>query len=99
MIRVDFNVPIENGVITNDNRIVEALPTIKYALENNAKIILISHLGRIKEAKDLEKNSLRVVAQKLAELLDHEVLFIPKTRGIEVDAAVIEMKAGDIISA
>lgn len=97
LIRVDFNVPIENGVITNDNRIVEALPTIKYALENNAKIILISHLGRIKEAKDLEKNSLRVVAQKLAELLDHEVLFIPKTRGIEVDAAVIEMKAGDII--
>lgn len=97
LIRVDFNVPIENGLITNDNRIVEALPTIKYALDNNAKIVLISHLGRIKTQEDLKKNSLRVVAQRLAQLLDRDVMFIDETRGSVVDNAVANMKNGDII--
>ena len=49
LIRVDFNVPMKNGVITNDNRIVQALPTIKYAIDHNAKVVLFSHLGRVAE--------------------------------------------------
>ena len=57
LIRVDFNVPMKDGVITNDNRIVQALPTIQYALDHNAKVVLFSHLGRVKEEADKAKNS------------------------------------------
>ena len=69
LIRVDFNVPMKNGVITNDNRIVQALPTIQYALDQNAKVVLFSHLGRVKTEEDKAKNSLAPVAKKLAEIL------------------------------
>ena len=55
IIRVDFNVPIKDGNITDDNRIKESLKTIQYAIDNNAKVILMSHLGRVKEEQDLEK--------------------------------------------
>ena len=56
IIRCDFNVPIKDGKIVDDNRIKESLETIKYAMDNNAKVILLSHLGRIKDISDLEKN-------------------------------------------
>ena len=69
LIRVDFNVPMKNGVITNDNRIVQALPTIQYALDQNAKVVLFSHLGRVKTAEDLAKNSLAPVAVRLPTTL------------------------------
>ena len=77
LIRVDFNVPIHDGIITDDNRIIQALPTINYAINNGGKVILLSHLGRIKSAEDLAKNSLKPVANKLEELLGQKVLFIP----------------------
>ena len=83
LIRCDFNVPMKNGEITDDNRIVTSLPTIKYALEHNAKVVLFSHLGRVKEEADLAKNDLRPVANRLSELLGKEVNFIPVTRGEE----------------
>ena len=97
LIRVDFNVPMKNGVITNDNRIVQALPTIKYALENNAKLILFSHLGRVKEEEDKAKNSLAPVAKRLEELLGQKVKFIGATRGKELEEAVNNMAEKEIV--
>ena len=97
LMRVDFNVPMKNGVITDTNRIVQALPTIKYALEQDAKLVLFSHLGRVKEEADKAKNSLAPVAVRLAELLGQEVKFIPETRGEALEKAVKEMKPRDIV--
>lgn len=97
IIRVDFNVPIKDGIITDDNRIIESLDTIKYAIKHQSKVILLSHLGRIKEESDKAKNTLKPVAKRLSELLNKEVLFIPYTRGIEVEDAINKMQNGDVI--
>ena len=97
LIRCDFNVPMKDGIISDDNRIVTSLPTINYALENNAKVILFSHLGRVKEENDLIKNNLKPVATRLSELLGKEVKFVSVTRGIELESAVNDMKNGDVI--
>lgn len=97
IIRVDFNVPIKEGKIIDDTRIVGALKTINYCLEKRAKIILLSHLGRVKEEADLEKNNLAPVAIRLSELLNKKVIFIDKTRGEELETAVSNMENEDII--
>lgn len=97
LIRCDFNVPIKDGNIMDDNRIVTSIPTIKYAIEHNAKVILLSHLGRIKTVDDVKKNSLSPVAIKLSLLLNKPVTFIPKTRGKELEDAISLMKNGDVI--
>ncbi len=97
LIRVDFNVPIKDGVITDDNRIKESLETINYAINNEAKVILFSHLGRVKEESDLSKNDLLPVSIRLSELLGKEVKFINKTRGKELEDAVNNMHDGDVI--
>lgn len=97
LIRCDFNVPIKEGKIVDDTRITAALPTIKYCLEKNAKVILFSHLGRIKEESDLEKNTLAPVAKRLEELLNQKVTFINKTRGEELENAINNMNNKDII--
>ena len=97
IIRVDFNVPIKDGMITDDNRIKESLPTIIYALEHGAKIILMSHLGRIKCKEDLEKNNLVVVSKRLSDLLNKDVIFCNETRGINLENSIANMKQGDII--
>ena len=97
IIRVDFNVPITDGHITDDNRIKESLKTIKYAIDNKAKVILLSHLGRIKDVSDLEKNDLRVVAIRLSELLFKPVKFVNATRGIEVENTINSMEPGDVV--
>lgn len=97
IIRCDFNVPLKDGKITDDNRIVMSLPTIKYALDNNAKVILLSHLGRVKEEADLAKNDLRPVALRLSELLGQEVKFIDKTRGEELENTVNNMNPKDVV--
>jgi len=97
LIRCDFNVPMKNGEITDENRIITSLPTIKYALENNAKVVLFSHLGRVKEESDLVKNDLKPVANRLSELLEKNVNFIDKTRGTELESAIENMNNGDIV--
>ena len=97
LIRCDFNVPIKDGKIVDDNIIVMSLPTIKYALGNNAKVILFSHLGRVKEEADLAKNDLAPVAARLSELLDKEVVFVPVTRGEELENAIKNMNPRDVI--
>ncbi|OIJ45090.1 phosphoglycerate kinase, partial [Listeria monocytogenes] len=74
----------KSGKITNDNRIVAALPTIEYILEQNGKAILFSHLGKVKTEEDKEGKSLRPVAARLSELLGKEVKFVPTTRGPEL---------------
>jgi phosphoglycerate kinase len=97
LVRVDFNVPLKNGVITNDNRIVAALPTIKYVIDNGGKAILFSHLGRVKTEADKEGKSLKPVAERLGELLGKPVTFVPETRGTELETAVNNMKDGDVL--
>lgn len=97
IIRVDFNVPIENGKIVDDNRIVQALDTIKYALDRQAKVILLSHLGRIKTEEDKEKNTLAPIAIRLSELLKRPVSFINRTRSTKLEEAINKMKMGEII--
>ncbi len=97
LVRVDFNVPIIDGAITDDNRIVQALPTINYLIEEGAKVILFSHLGRIKTEEDLKKNSLAVVAVRLSELLEKDVTFVPFTRGPELEAAIGNLKDGEVL--
>ena len=97
LVRVDFNVPVQDGVITDDNRIIQALPTIKFLLEENAKVILFSHLGRIKQPEDLAKNSLRVVAERLSELLEQPVHFVPATRGPQLEKAIEAMEDREVV--
>ena len=97
IIRCDFNVRIKDGIIKDDTRIIKCLPTIKYCLEHNAKIILMSHLGRVKTDEDKTKNNLNVVATRLSELLEQQVTFINTTRGEELEQAISNMKNKDII--
>ena len=98
IIRVDYNVPMDKDLnITDDNRIKESLKTINYCLDKNCKIILLSHLGKVKTEDDLKTKSLKPVSIRLSELLKKEVTFIPETRGELVNNAIDNMKEQDIV--
>jgi len=98
LVRCDFNVPLKDGVITNDNRITAALPTIKKLIENGGKVILCSHLGKPKNGPE-EKFSLAPVAVRLSELLGKEVVFADDDTvvGEKAKAAVAAMNDGDVV--
>lgn len=97
IIRCDLNVPIKDNIIQDDTRIRASLKTIKYASDNGAKVILLSHLGKVKESSDLEKNNLYPVSIRLSELLEKEVLFSSTTRGEELESKVNSLNSGDIL--
>lgn len=97
IIRCDFNVPMNNGKIEDATRIVASLRTIKYALRNNAKVILLSHLGKVKTEEDKTSNSLYPVAEKLSSYLDKQVLFSPDTRSSKLTEMVDDLKDGDVL--
>ena len=104
VVRVDFNVPLKGGEIRDDNRIVAALPTIKELVAKGAKVILMSHLGKVKhkEAPEVveeqkKKNNMAPVAKRLSELLGQEVVFVPVTRGEELEKAVAALKDGQVL--
>ena len=97
IVRCDFNVPIENGNITDNAKIKKSIKTIKYLLDNNNSIILLSHLGRIKTRADKVNNTLQPVAKELSKLLSLEVKFINEPVGMEVLNSVNKMQFGEVI--
>ena len=97
LIRCDFNVPIKNGKIIDDTRIKESLETINYCIENKSKIILFSHLGRVKDENDKKDKTLKPVAKRLSELLNKDVIFINETRGEKLEKAIEKLDCGDIL--
>lgn len=97
ILRCDFNVPMSLGKITDDTKIKKSLKTINYLISKNCRIVIMSHLGKIKLEDDLKKNSLEPVQACLAELLNRPVLFSPKTRGIELDVMVANLKPGEVL--
>lgn len=97
IVRVDYNVPIKNGIIEDNNRIVSSIKTINYLIESGAKIILMSHLGKIKTEEDKLNNSLYVVSLELSKLLGREVKFCKYTRGNELENMINSLKSGEVM--
>ena len=97
IVRVDFNVPHKGSVITDDNRVRAALPTINYLTENGAKVLLLSHLGKVKTEEDKAKNDMSIVADCLAKLQSAPVKFVNATRGAELEEAVKNQEEGSIV--
>ncbi|MHA0261683.1 phosphoglycerate kinase [Mesomycoplasma ovipneumoniae] len=97
LLRVDFNVPILEGKITSTKRITASLKTIEKIVTDGGKLIILSHLGRVKTPEDLKKKSLRIVAEELAKISQKEVKFVAQNRGKEVEEAIDQLENGQIL--
>lgn len=97
LLRCDFNVPIKNGEILDDSKIVASLNTIDYLIKNGAKIIILSHFGKVKTEDDKEKNSLAPIAAHLQKLVNSKVIFSKQTRSIYLEAKISAMQPGEIM--
>lgn len=97
IIRCDFNVPMKDNIITDDTRILASLKTINYAIDNNAKIILLSHLGKVKSEEDKKNNSLYSIYLKLKELLKTNVYFCEETHGDKLTNMVNNLKVREVL--
>ena len=97
LVRADFNVPMKDGEITDDNRIVQALPTIKHIIKESGKVVLFSHLGKVKEESDKESLTLAPIAKDLSSKLDQDVTFVPETRGEKLEQAIKDLNEGDVL--
>lgn len=97
ILRCDFNVSIKNGKIISDERIKASLKTINYLIENNAKVVILSHLGKVKTKEDKKKNSLFIVYERLCELLNTNVYFSSSTKGKILEDKIKNLKYGEIL--
>ncbi len=97
ILRCDYNVPVSNGNISDDLRIIKSLETINYLLINNCKIVILSHLGRVKNENDKKENSLKIVAQYLSKLINRKIIFLDNCYGNEVKKIVDNANLGEII--
>lgn len=97
IVRVDYNVPIKDGQVVDDTRIVGSLDTINYLIDNGSKVILLSHMGRIKSLEDKKKYTLEPVAKYLSTLINSRIYFVPFTRGNVLEGAIDQMEEGDIV--
>ena len=97
IIRCDFNVPMEGNVIKDNSKIVKSIKTLKYLIDNNCRVVILSHFGRIKNEEDKEKNTLKYVGQELSNLLQREVKFVDKCMGEKVKEFVYSCNKGDVI--
>jgi len=97
ILRVDYNVPVKNGIILDDSKIKASFETINYLLDKNCKIVLLSHFGKVKKAEDKKKYSLEIVVQHLKELLGGEIYFSKENFGIAVSKRVSKMKPCEIL--
>lgn len=97
LMRVDFNVPMNGDQITDDNRMVQALKSIKKVMNDGGRLILFSHLGKVKKEEDKQSKTLAPVAKHLEELLGQKVVFVPTTRGKELESAIAELSDGEVL--
>ena len=97
VLRCDFNVPIKDGVILDDTKIVASLETINYLVSKNCRVIILSHLGKVKSEEDKVKNSLAVVAKRLNELVESNVIFSTTTRSPELEMRVKALQPREIL--
>lgn len=97
LLRCDFNVPIKDGTILDDSKIVASLNTIDYLVKEGAKIIILSHFGKVKEEKDKEKNTLAPIASHLQKLVNTKVIFSKQPRSLYLEAKIEEMNPGEIL--
>ena len=103
LLRVDFNVPLKDGVVKDDNRIKEAMPTINYLVEHEAKVVLCSHLGKVdhkdpvKCEENKKKNDMKFVVETLENLLGKKVYYVDEVYGSKVDETLASLKNGEVM--